>query len=76
MVVLQPKGQVVGSYEGRVKKIFVGGLSYNTTESDVRQYFSQYGEVYIHINSQLFKSPIKTSGAIIGAMFSRCWRSF
>ncbi|XP_062517143.1 uncharacterized protein LOC134192419 [Corticium candelabrum] len=41
----KPKGQVVGSYEGRVKKIFVGGLSYNTTESDVRQYFSQYGEV-------------------------------
>ena len=35
----------MGSYEGRVKKIFIGGLSYNTTEEDVRQYFSQYGEV-------------------------------
>jgi hypothetical protein len=41
----KPRNQVVGSYEGRVKKIFIGGLSYNTTEEDVRQYFSQYGEV-------------------------------
>lgn len=46
-VCFQPRGQVVGSYEGRVKKIFVGGLSYNTTEEDVREYFTRYGEVWL-----------------------------
>lgn len=29
----------------RTKKIFVGGLSVNTTVEDVKQYFEQFGKV-------------------------------
>lgn len=29
----------------RTKKIFVGGLSVNTTIEDVKQYFDQFGKV-------------------------------
>jgi RNA-binding protein Musashi len=29
----------------RTKKIFVGGLSANTTVDDVKKYFEQYGKV-------------------------------
>lgn len=29
----------------RTKKIFVGGLSVNTTVDDVKQYFEQFGKV-------------------------------
>jgi len=28
-----------------VKKIFIGGLDPNTSESDIREYFGQYGTV-------------------------------
>ncbi|KAG9335035.1 hypothetical protein JZ751_005708 [Albula glossodonta] len=31
----------------RTKKIFVGGLSVNTTIEDVKQYFDQFGKVYL-----------------------------
>ena len=32
----------------RTKKIFVGGLSAETTADDVKNYFGQYGKVYIY----------------------------
>lgn len=31
----------------RTKKIFVGGLSVNTTIEDVKQYFDQFGKVSV-----------------------------
>ena len=31
--------------ESGTKKVFVGGLSLDTTEEDVRQFFSAYGNV-------------------------------
>jgi RNA-binding protein Musashi len=36
------------SYQGvphRVKRIFVGGLSSDSTEDDIRKYFEQFGKV-------------------------------
>jgi RNA-binding protein Musashi len=38
----------------RTKKIFVGGLSANTTVEDVRKYFEQYGKVNINNEKQNF----------------------
>ena len=33
------------NFSGRVKKIFIGGVSQTTTEEDIRTYFSQFGTV-------------------------------
>ncbi len=33
----------------RTKKIFVGGLSVNTTIEDVKQYFDQFGKVSVEV---------------------------
>jgi len=35
----------VSNFSGRVKKIFIGGVSQSTTEEDIRNYFSQFGTV-------------------------------
>lgn len=40
-----PQQQVRAPYTGPTKKIFVGGLNTNTTEEDVRSYFSSHGTV-------------------------------
>ena len=34
-----------GSFNGRVKKVFVGGIAAGTTEDDVRNFFGQFGPV-------------------------------
>ncbi|CAG14279.1 unnamed protein product, partial [Tetraodon nigroviridis] len=36
----------------RTKKIFVGGLSVNTTIEDVKHYFDQFGKVSQTLSSQ------------------------
>ena len=33
------------NYTGRVRKIFIGGVTQNTTEDDIKNYFAQFGNV-------------------------------
>jgi len=35
------------NYSGRVKKIFIGGVSQTTSEEDIKTYFSQFGTVSV-----------------------------
>ena len=35
------------NYSGRVRKIFIGGVTQNTTEEDIKNYFMQYGNVSV-----------------------------
>ena len=35
------------NYTGRVRKIFIGGVTQNTTEDDIRNYFMQFGNVSV-----------------------------
>lgn len=41
----------------RTKKIFVGGLSVNTTIEDVKQYFDQFGKVSFYKHAVLRPQP-------------------
>ena len=34
-----------GSADEQTRKIFIGGLNYNTTEDTLKSHFSQYGEL-------------------------------
>jgi len=38
-------GRGGGSRDGQTRKIFIGGLNYNTTEDTLKEHFSQYGEL-------------------------------
>ena len=37
------------NYTGRVRKIFIGGVTQNTTEDDIQKYFMQFGNVSCNI---------------------------
>lgn len=45
--VIDPKKAKAMKNKEPVKKIFVGGLSPDTPEEKVREYFSTFGEVYL-----------------------------
>jgi len=38
------------NYAGRVRKIFIGGVTQNTTEEDIKNYFMQYGNVSVELS--------------------------
>ena len=38
-------GRGGGSRDGQTRKIFIGGLNYNTTEDTLKEHFWQYGEL-------------------------------
>lgn len=52
--VIDPKKAKAMKSKEPVKKIFVGGLSPDTPEEKVREYFGAFGEVQVSLKSQIW----------------------
>ncbi|XP_070542122.1 DAZ-associated protein 1-like isoform X7 [Ptychodera flava] len=55
----QQKSRQTGSFTGRVKKVFIGGIPPNCNEDDINNFFSQFGKVteFIMMYDQQQKRP-------------------
>lgn len=49
------------SREAKTRKIFVGGVSQETSSEEVKKYFSQYGEGNVNMDDNLYSTISRSS---------------